>query len=193
MLKTLRRATRGFTLIELLVVIAIIGLLASIVLVSLTNARRKARDSRRIGDLRQVQLALELYFDAQAAPSYPRQAATGRGVATDYSTGLAAALVPTHMTSLPLDPLNAAPQVYLYAAGTIVAPATTATACTGTATCVRYLLGVALEDPSNPAYGSDVDNRAAAAASSPGGWSDDNGLSCGPPPGTADTAYCVGN
>lgn len=54
---------KGFTLIELLVVIAIIGLLASIVLVSLNSARQKARDSRRISDLRQISSALELYYD----------------------------------------------------------------------------------------------------------------------------------
>ncbi|MBI2587957.1 type II secretion system protein [Candidatus Azambacteria bacterium] len=65
-----RNKQRGFTLIELLVVIAIIGVLASIVLVSLNTARAKARDARRISDLRQLQLALEIYAD-QNAGKYP--------------------------------------------------------------------------------------------------------------------------
>ena len=60
----------GFTLIELLVVIAIIGLLASIVLVSLNNAMAKVRDARRIADLKQIQLALEMFYDQQGR--YPQ-------------------------------------------------------------------------------------------------------------------------
>lgn len=54
---------RGFTLIELLIVIAIIGLLSTIVLVALNTARAKARDSRRKGDIHQLMVALEMYYD----------------------------------------------------------------------------------------------------------------------------------
>ncbi len=53
----------GFTLIELLIVIAIIGLLTGIVVANLTQSRAKARDAKRISDMGQIQLALELYFD----------------------------------------------------------------------------------------------------------------------------------
>lgn len=53
---------RGFTLIELLVVIAIIGLLSTLAVVALGQARTKARDAKRLSDLKQIQTALELYY-----------------------------------------------------------------------------------------------------------------------------------
>jgi len=56
------RPTKGFTLIELLVVIGIIGILSSIVLTSLNDARKKARDARRISDLEQIRNAYHLYY-----------------------------------------------------------------------------------------------------------------------------------
>ena len=59
----------GFTLVELLVVISIVSLLSSVVLASLNSARSKSRDARRVADLKQLQLALELYYDANR--NYP--------------------------------------------------------------------------------------------------------------------------
>ena len=52
----------GFTLIELLVVISIIGILSTLAVVSLNDARGKARDAKRISDIKQVQTALELFL-----------------------------------------------------------------------------------------------------------------------------------
>ena len=63
MLQVFTKKSQGFTLIELLVVIAVIGLLASIVLVSLGPARAKARDAKRLSDIRQISLAMEMCFD----------------------------------------------------------------------------------------------------------------------------------
>ena len=51
----------AFTLVELLVVISIIGLLSTIAIVSLTSARMKARDTKRIVDIRQISLAMQMY------------------------------------------------------------------------------------------------------------------------------------
>lgn len=70
-LKTLHHTyvKHGFTLIELLVVIAIIGILTTMVTASFTAAQRRARDTARKSDLKAIQQALELYF--QANGRYP--------------------------------------------------------------------------------------------------------------------------
>ncbi len=63
------RNRKGFTLIELLVVVAIIGLLSTLAVTALGGARKKARDSRRLSDVKQITTALELYYTDQT--DYP--------------------------------------------------------------------------------------------------------------------------
>ncbi len=150
----IKKKIKGFTLIELLVVIAIIGLLASIILVSLNSARQKARDSRRISDLRQVALALELYYDNNNN-AYP--SVTGC-TAANYSGTMTTALTGgSYMTSVPLDPLNNATYFYAYSS-------------TGT----RYVLKARLENTSNPALSNDVDGDALSCTAA-------NNASCNDP------------
>lgn len=64
----MKKYTKGFTLIELLVVIAIIGILASVVLVSLNSARQKGRDARVISDVQQLRTWLEAQYNGAGYP-----------------------------------------------------------------------------------------------------------------------------
>lgn len=54
---------KGFTLIELLVVVAIIGLLASVVLASLSSARDKGKNAAILQDVREFERLLQLEYN----------------------------------------------------------------------------------------------------------------------------------
>jgi len=83
----IKRNKKGFTLIELLVVIAIIGLLATIVLVSLNNARNKANDARIKSDLSQIMMGIEMYYADNSA--YPGEGTCGTdGVISETGSGI---------------------------------------------------------------------------------------------------------
>lgn len=113
---------KGFTLIELLVVISIIGFLATLAVVNINTSREKARNVKRRTDLKQIQTALELYYDKNG--NYPMTSADsaegvwleGRcapspfpGVESkpDYTGANAYIpdLAPTYIAALPSDPL----------------------------------------------------------------------------------------
>ena len=123
------KAAKGFTLIELLVVIAIIGILSSIVLASLNTARQKSRDARRVADIKQVQLAMQLYYDASST----------------YPTALSE-LAPIYIATIPSDPVAQA--AYFYEP----LPNGCTTACSS------YHVGADLEDENNQALNSDQDD-----------------------------------
>lgn len=69
-----KNSFRGFTLIELLVVIAIIGLLSTIIAAPIQSARKKARDAKKIAEVKSTQLALEQYAESNSA-QYPENLA----------------------------------------------------------------------------------------------------------------------
>jgi len=175
---------RGFTLIELLVVVAIIGILASIVLVSLSGARGKARDARRIADVKTIQLALANYFNDYGF--YPYDIYRTNGTAGQPSLGL----VPNYLPKVPTDPNTNATQntcdvaqsgsptangCYTYVAQD--PGAFQGINCNNVANPypVRYHLGVVLEDSSNQNLGADVDQSSNAATAGYGACSSSNG------------------
>jgi len=86
---------KGFTLIELLVVVAIIGLLSSIISLGVNNSRIKARDAKRVTDLKQVKTGLDLYF--ANGSGYPAAEAWVTGALLQCNT--------TEIMRVPADPL----------------------------------------------------------------------------------------
>ena len=135
-------AKSGFTLIELLVVIAIIGVLASIVLASLNNARRKSRDARRITDIKQIQLALELYFDGQSN-TYPAASITCDAT---NNFGLQVLKTTGYIPQVPRDPLSNGTTNGCYRYAT-----------TGSSPFTTYHLGALIEDIGTGALTGDSD------------------------------------
>jgi prepilin-type N-terminal cleavage/methylation domain-containing protein len=150
-----RSGARGFTLIELLVVIAIIGILSSIVLASLNTARQKSRDAKRVSDIRQLQLAFELYFDT--CREYP--AGSNAMPTTGTSNGCpSGTTLGTFIPSIPVPPAGV---------GSITAYTYNRSATTA------YCLGTVLEQTS--AVPSGDTNCDADGAGTDAGWTASGG------------------
>ena len=127
----MKKHKKGFTLIELLVVIAIIGLLSTLSILALNTARARARDVKRVSDVRQIQTALEMYYND--AGIYPATASAGAKI--EGSGGLYLAAIPT-----PPTPAND---------GTCTTPAPAYTYTqdnSGLSYTINYCLGAAVND-----------------------------------------------
>ena len=124
---------QGFTLIELLVVIAVIGMLASIVLVSLGPVRGKARDGQRKQDLNTIQTALEIYYGSHekyppgelgwdlsigGGGSFPNPPKTSWAANSDLQALVNEGL----LQKIPVDPTNDATHYYSYEPDTPTTP-----------------------------------------------------------------------
>ena len=101
------RKNKAFTLIELLVVIAIISILTAIVIANLTQSKAKSRDAKRISDVAQIQLALELFFDRCNQYPVPLSTSSANGCTNGITLG-------TFMTQIPNPPRSSDPA---YSAG----------------------------------------------------------------------------
>ncbi len=102
------RNRSGFTLIELLVVVAIIGLLTSVILISLGNARLKSRDAKRLSDIQQIKSGLELYYTNGFG--YPETTAWNSA----QSSGSVLSCSGQQILRVPQDPANNANPSYAY-------------------------------------------------------------------------------
>lgn len=166
----MRQCTRrGFTLIELLVVIAIIGLLSTLAVVALSSARLKARDAKRVSDVKQSQSALDLY--ATDKNGYPAGSALVLGGATakclssdsNYAAGSCAGTV--YMPQVPANPTpNGADYAY-----TSYEDAANTKAC-ATAPCLSYKLTFVLESNTGELKdGADTPSTVPECTATPGG------------------------
>ena len=106
----------AFTLVELLVVIAIIGILSTLSVVAFNNVRAKARDSRRLSDVKQIGMALELYYDDKGRyPPPPTPTGTPiTGLCLSNSGFTSTCGTVPYLQKIPSDPLPNIHYTYSY-------------------------------------------------------------------------------
>jgi len=137
----MQKNKKGFTLIELLVVIAIIGLLSTLSILALNQARARARDAKRVADVKQIQTALEMYYNDVG--DYPAAGSITNGNPISSSNGVYMRAIPAPPTPVDGSTCPAVQPNYTYAySGSGVG---------GTATyTIAYCLGAAVNNlPAN--------------------------------------------
>ncbi len=112
---SLGEKSSSFTLIELLIVIAIIGILAALIIVSVTSALSQARDATRAAGANEIAKAINMYYldngnyPYQYSANYDGSACNGNWNTETTACGggtAAAVLLKPYLNSLPIDPIN---------------------------------------------------------------------------------------
>jgi len=127
------KSKKGFTLIELLVVLVILGLLATLVTISVKNSRTKSRDGKRLSDLSAITKGLEAYYNDFGV--YPEKLDWG-GSLTERGA--------TYIPKISLDPINKYEYKYQYA---VLGDGS------------DYILAAKLENPKHPSLNEDIDGN----------------------------------
>lgn len=145
-----KKNVKGFTLIELMLVVLIIGILAGVMLgvLNIRGIQAKSRDAKRIGDLKKLQTALELYFADYRG--YPKQLTW-----TNVTGSVDSTISPNYINKVPTDPREGVTPTVDSSGGTVTCfnNKTTygyyyiTTDCTGEGCTLsgRYVLGAIME------------------------------------------------
>lgn len=72
-----RKTRKGFTLIELIVVVIIMGILSSVIIITVNKIRRQAQANKVVHDFKQIERAFESWMTDTGVSRYPRQTAYG--------------------------------------------------------------------------------------------------------------------
>jgi prepilin-type N-terminal cleavage/methylation domain-containing protein len=156
---------KGFTLIELLVVVAIIGILATIIMMSLSSGKAKARDAVRLNDLKSLQQATENFIAANGVPPGASNSwyAQINNACPGWQPGPYTQLQPAYFPTLPDDPLSSGPPApcsvgdgywYYYGRGWHW----DGTNLTSTGNGYQYVFCSKLESPQTPGYVANIGN-----------------------------------
>lgn len=141
---------RGFTLVELMIVISIISILSVVGMAIFSKVLQNGRDLKRVGDLKNIQSALEQYrVDQLYYPQYSSATCSNGKLAFITNCPLTSSNgVKKYLDKLPTDPLASAAYPYVYTA--------LPSGCDNTSTnlCNNYCLYAAVENSNNYSHSS---------------------------------------